>query len=192
MAKVIRNKYVFRKGNVWHQYLPRRVDGNQEYNFAKNKAMPEDFNQPMEVDQPPKLWLVWAYRRTDTERKWTKENLKSLFGSLPTPGKMHVFKNTASINDKLWKVKPFIEVRPITFPNGEPTEADAPFTELFVDGRCIVDREAATRPTDIPICDTKTQFKKGYLEASLKRRYETFKDVYPDTVYTPGNITLVE
>jgi hypothetical protein len=154
--------------------------------------MPEDFNEPMDVAEPPKLWLVWAYRKTDIERPWTKNNLKELFGDLPVPGKMHVFKNTASINDKLWKVKPFIEVRPITFPNGEPTETDAKFTELFVDGQCIVDRNVNSQAGDISIYDPKSQFRPGYLEKFLRRRYETFKDVYPDTVYNPSNITVVD
>jgi hypothetical protein len=88
MAKVIRNRYVFRKNNRWNQYLPRREDGNREYDFKKHDALPMNFNEPMDVAEPPKLWLVWAYRRTDEGREWTKERVKQVFGCFPEPGKM--------------------------------------------------------------------------------------------------------
>lgn len=37
---------------------------------------------------------------------------------------MEVLINSAAMNDKLWNVKHLIELRPITFPNGEPSEGD--------------------------------------------------------------------
>ncbi|KAI6177101.1 hypothetical protein M3Y97_00870600 [Aphelenchoides bicaudatus] len=190
--KVIRNRYVFRKNNRWNQYLPRREDGNKEYDFEKNDAMPKDFNQPMDVETPPKLWLVWAHRATNEGRDWTNDRVKQVFGCFPEPGKMHVFKNTADINDRLWRIKHLIEVRPITFPNGEPTTSDVAFTEIFADGRCVVDRETVADPSTIKIYDPKKQFAAGYLSAVLARRDGLFKDVYPDNVYTPSKITLVE
>jgi hypothetical protein len=62
--------------------------------MKKNHAMPEDFNMPMEVEKPPKLWLVWAYQKPNNNRPWTNKNLFDLFGGMPELGKMHVFKNT--------------------------------------------------------------------------------------------------
>lgn len=192
MAKVIRNCYVYRKNDRWYQHLPRRNDIGGVYDFEKQNAMPEDFNQPMEVGTPPKLWLVWPYRKTNSERQWIKEHLQDLFGELPTPGKMHIFKNTSNINAKLWHVKHLIEVRPISFPNGEPTADDVAFTELHADGRCVVDREANADYTSLKLFDGKAHFAPGYLTAFLRRRDKTFKDVYPDTVYNPSNITIVD
>lgn len=192
MAKVIRNCYVYRRDNRWHQYLPRRNDKNPEYDLKKNNAMPENFNQPMEVDQPPKLWLVWVYRNTYHERKSVKNRLEQLFGTVPEPGKMHVLKNTADINDHLWRVKHLIELRPVSFPNGEPTSKDVGFTELFTDGRCVVDKEANADHNSIELYDGYSQFKPGYLSDFMNKRDRRYKDVYVDNVYNPANITVVD
>lgn len=135
MAKVIRTRYVYRKYDRWWQYLPRREDGNKEYDFEKHNATPRDFNEPMDVAEPPKLWLAWAYQPTDGGRFWSKRLVKEVFGCFPEPGKMYVFKNTADTNERLWRIKHLIEIRPMSFPNGEPTVADIAFTELFADGR---------------------------------------------------------
>lgn len=37
---------------------------------------------------------------------------------------MAIFKNTPSQNRELWRVKHMIEIRPLIFPNGEPTMDD--------------------------------------------------------------------
>jgi hypothetical protein len=194
MAKVIRNCWVYKKDNRWFRYLPRRNDGWKEYDFEKYKAMPSDFNQPMEVDEPPKLWVVWICRGPEKEPNWTKERMKQLFGEdgWDKHGKIHVFKNTASMNDLLWHVKHIIDIRPMSFPNGEPTAADIPYTEVLPDGRCVVDREHMANPNEVQVMDPKKQFGQGYLYRMLKRRYNAFKDIYPDTVYNPKNVTVID
>lgn len=129
MAKVIRQCWVWKPHYRWHVYLPRRNDGLREYDFEANNATPSSFPEPM-PEEPPKLWLVWFYRDLSGEPRWTKEHIRRLFGGDPTPGDMHVFKNTADINKQLWHMKHLIELRPMRFPNGEPTEADINHLEV--------------------------------------------------------------
>lgn len=43
---------------------------------------------------------------------------------------MFVFKNTASQNAELWPLKHLIEIRPLYFPNGEPTADDVNALEV--------------------------------------------------------------
>lgn len=45
---------------------------------------------------------------------------------------MFVFKNTASQNAELWPLKHIIEVRALSFPNGEPTIDDVNALEVCV------------------------------------------------------------
>ncbi|KAI6204623.1 Integrator complex subunit 11 [Aphelenchoides besseyi] len=189
MAKVIRNRWVFRKHNRWFRYLPRREDGSREYDFEKHSAMPDDFAQPMDVEAP-KLWLVWRYRSTAGEPSWTVKRVRELFGTADV-GKMHIFKNTSSVNDQLWHLKHLIEVRPIRFPMGEPTDADIPHMELRADGTCTIDRDCNVNPTEVKLVDEKWQQTPNYLRRQLKRRDNTFKDVYADAVYTPANISIM-
>ena len=50
---------------------------------------------------------------------------------------MRIFPNTAAWNDRLWKIKHLIELRPLTFPKGEPTMDDVRYTEIRPDGRLV-------------------------------------------------------
>jgi large subunit ribosomal protein L30 len=43
---------------------------------------------------------------------------------------MEIMKNTASTNEALWHIKHLIELRPITFPYGEPTIDDVGHIEV--------------------------------------------------------------
>lgn len=43
---------------------------------------------------------------------------------------MFIFKNTASQNTELWPLKHVIEVRALSFPNGEPTIDDVNALEV--------------------------------------------------------------
>lgn len=43
---------------------------------------------------------------------------------------MEVFKNTASVNHELWHIKHLIDLKPLTFPNGEPTMEDVKSLEV--------------------------------------------------------------
>jgi hypothetical protein len=98
----------------------------------------------------------------------------------------------ADTNDKLWSVKHLIEVRPISFPNGEPTEADIGFVELHADGRCVIDQKANVDHESVKFIDESAQFTQKYLARVLRYRDRRFKDVFTDNVYSPANITIMD
>lgn len=129
MAKVIRNCWVYKPNYSWHVYLPRRKDTNKEYDYEAHNATPSTFPEPM-AEEPPKLWLVWFYRDLAGEPRWTQNRVRRLLGGDPKPGEMLVFKNSADVNKQLWHMKHLIELRPMRFPNGEPTEADVNHLEV--------------------------------------------------------------
>lgn len=50
-------------------------------------------------------------------------------------------KNIPESNARLWKIKHLLEIKPITFPYGEPTENDLKHTLLKENGECLVTKE---------------------------------------------------
>ncbi|XP_077286721.1 mitochondrial ribosomal protein L30 [Arctopsyche grandis] len=54
-----------------------------------------------------------------------------------------IVKNTPRNNAALWKIKHLVEIKPITFPYGEPTPNDINHTVLRETGECIVTKEIA-------------------------------------------------
>uniref|UniRef100_A0A915EFG8 Vitellogenin n=1 Tax=Ditylenchus dipsaci TaxID=166011 RepID=A0A915EFG8_9BILA len=105
---------------------------------------------------------------------------------------MNVFKNTVSTNTELYKVKHLIEVKPITFPYGEPTLDKIKNLEIMVDGKCIIDEKVAPDPEGIQVFDPLKQFSANYLGSKLKSRDVRYKDVYEDTVYNPANVSIID
>ncbi|VDK22541.1 unnamed protein product [Anisakis simplex] len=144
------------------------------------------------VGEPPKLWLAWVYRKPSGEPHWTKTRLKKLFGEDVKPGKMEIFKNTATQNAELWHVKHLIELRPLTFPNGEPTIDDVNAIEIFADGRCVIDRRLVCDEEQLRLADPEKQMTGSYLSSMLGKRYHGYKDIYEDNVYTPSNISVID
>jgi len=192
MAKVIRSCWVWRKNNRWWRYLPRRVDGYNKLNMEDEYAFESlrTFPEPMQC-KPPKLWVVWIFRDFNLQNVVVKDHIKKLFGDDAKPGEIHVFKNTPSSNIQLWKIKHIIEVRPMIFPQGEPTLEDAHHLEIMADGRCLVSKEFPN-PEGIQLIDSNKQFSCSYLVSLLRARDLSGKDVFEDTVYNPANISIVD
>ncbi|VDN54934.1 unnamed protein product, partial [Dracunculus medinensis] len=182
--------WVYKKTHSY-KYLPRRQDGPKEFDYTSNQVDPENFPEKME-GEPPKLWLAWIYRSASGEPHWTKKWLEKLFGKNFQPGEMAIFKNTPSQNRELWRVKHMIEIRPLIFPNGEPTMDDINSLEVFADGRCIIDKRLACDPAQLQIMDSRKQLSSGYLSFRLKQRYDSYKDIFEDNVYTPSNISVLD
>lgn len=191
MAKVIRNQWVYKKDGHWYRYLPRRNDGPKEFDYQANMAGPEHFPEKMK-SKPPKLWLAWIYRDYSKDSYYIKNKIEKLFGKDAKPGKMFVFKNTASQNAELWPLKHLIEIRPLCFPNGEPTADDVNALEVFPDGRCIVDKHLSCEPSKLQVLDPQKQMSSSYLCSRLRSRYNRSQDIFETNVYTAKNVTLIE
>lgn len=105
---------------------------------------------------------------------------------------MEVFLNTPAWNERLWRVKHLIELRPLTFPNGEPTADDVGHTRVYSDGRCVVDKRLAVDPSALQLADPRKQMTSKYLSQQSMRLWHQCKDVHEDTVYTPANVSITE
>ncbi|GMT19935.1 hypothetical protein PFISCL1PPCAC_11232 [Pristionchus fissidentatus] len=218
MAKVIRNRWVFRPHGKWHRYLPRRNDAVKEYDYESMGGSLSDFRRDMAEDErtadmvaafaapgsaaaaapstskPSKLWLAWIYREPLGEPKWTKQSIEGLFGKNWKVGRMEVLKNTAATNEELWKVKHLIDLRPVTFSEGvEPTEADLPYLKISPDGSVSAAKSGSPlREEDLKLTDEKKHFTPAQMRSQLSRRYFGYKDVHEANVYTPKNRVLIE
>lgn len=178
-----------------------------EFDYAKHNALPDHFPDRLE-GAPPKLWVGWLYRpNLKGELKWIRRDVEFLFGkdwqvrlfrrlymrsARLQPGKMEVFKNTPAWNERLWRVKHLIELRPLTFPNGEPTADDVGHLRVHSDGRCVVDKRLAVDPAALRLADPRKQMTSKYLSQQSMRLWHLKKDVHEDTVYTPSNISITE
>ena len=104
---------------------------------------------------------------------------------------MHVFKKCHSINARLWKLKHLIEIKPITFPHGEPTENDVGHIELKPSGECIIDIRLDVEPEQLDLDRNKKakQFTSGYLLSQTLRKYHQYDRIQEDDVWSDPNVS---
>ena len=189
MAKQIRECWVWKKQNRWWRYLPRRDDARPKIDLDELGDQCATFTDPMPAE-PPKLWVAWLYK--DFEGKGSvelRDQVRKLFGKDAKPGEMKMFKNTLSTNKQLWKIKHLLEIRPVSFPDGEPELKDIFHLEVMADGRCVIDR-SLPNPENVQLINPSKQFTQSYLVSRLKTKDIRHEDVFEDTVYNPQNITI--
>lgn len=131
--------------------------------YANNelKRMKNFFDQVLEYRKrseegfkPSKLFMVWRIATLAGRPKWEKETMIKL-GLVDHKIKYAIVKNTASNNEILWSVKHLIRVKPITFPDGFPSEDDLYKTylkqngELTVEARLHVDCQELERDAEL-------------------------------------------
>ncbi|CAL1285730.1 unnamed protein product [Larinioides sclopetarius] len=103
--------------------------------------------------EPSKLFMVWKNASLVGRPIWEKEAMLKL-GIADHKVKYAIVMNTASNNKFLWSIKHLIRVKPITFPDGFPTEDDSYCTflkqtgELIIASRLKVDPENLERDPD--------------------------------------------
>uniref|UniRef100_A0A8R1I683 39S ribosomal protein L30, mitochondrial n=1 Tax=Caenorhabditis japonica TaxID=281687 RepID=A0A8R1I683_CAEJA len=197
MAKVIRNRWVYRPDNKWTRYLPRRNDAVKEFDYEKGggslKDYTEEIPKEMQPKQASKLWMAWLYRDLSGEPKWTKSHVEGLFGADYKVGRMEIFRNTALVNEELWKVKHLIELRPVTFKDGvEPSEEDIFTTKILANGQCEVTPGGHVANEDELRLADKNQWTRKELARDLTKKYHRYQSVFEQNVYTPSNITVIK
>jgi len=176
----------------WHEYkyLPRPKYGRMQYDYEEMEATPEKF--PYKLDgQPPKLWVAWLYRMPKNVDAKMRQQIVELFGGdlVKQVNKMKIFKNTPYWNNLLWSAKSFIEIRPITFPNGEPTDADINHTTILSSGECVVDKTLSVDETQLTTKpgDDWRHFPYGYIPSKLLSRWYSCREVQEDDVWSDPN-----
>uniref|UniRef100_A0A182ITJ7 Large ribosomal subunit protein uL30m n=1 Tax=Anopheles atroparvus TaxID=41427 RepID=A0A182ITJ7_ANOAO len=118
-------KFLYKDGILKDQiyYYPR--DNNREI--------------PALEGEPAKLFRVTRLKPVKGLPYWEKRILRGL--GLFENNAVAVVKNIPENNARLWKVKHLVEIQPITFKYGEPTEGDIERTFLKEDGECVVVRK---------------------------------------------------
>ncbi|KRX76815.1 DNA polymerase lambda [Trichinella sp. T6] len=166
-----------------YRYLPRPVTGVHEFDYESMEATPDHFPDKLEIR--PKLWVAWLYRKPSNEPRWIKKDIELLFGVKPKLLEMNIFKNMPYWNKRLWKIKHLIEVKPIVFPNGEPTEEDIPYMRLFPDGRCVVDKAMKVDTLEADELDEETnELTAKYFNEKLRFKWNRFDDILEDAPWT--------
>ncbi|KRX98306.1 DNA polymerase lambda [Trichinella pseudospiralis] len=166
-----------------YRYLPRPITGMHEFDYESMEATPDHFPDKLEIR--PKLWVAWLYRQPSNEPRWIKRDIELLFGVKPKLLEMNIFKNMPYWNKRLWKIKHLIEVKPIVFPNGEPTEEDIPYMRLFPDGRCIVDKAMKLDTLEADeLNEEKNELTAKYFNEKLRFKWNRFEDILEDAPWT--------
>uniref|UniRef100_A0A0R3PLE7 39S ribosomal protein L30, mitochondrial n=1 Tax=Angiostrongylus costaricensis TaxID=334426 RepID=A0A0R3PLE7_ANGCS len=180
------DRWVYRPHGRWYRYLPRRNDSVKEFNYEAGGSLSEFkeemASEPLQLHEEanisaPKLWMAWLYRDLSGEPYWTKKRVMKLFGTDFVVGRMDVFPNTSAFNEELWHIKHLIELKPITFPDGEPTSDD--IMDLF---------HNRLQHSVIIIL----QWSPKELTSQLASKYYGCKDVFETNVYTNANISIVK
>lgn len=89
-----------------------------------------------------KLYAVWR-RRALKKKTWMEREVLEELGleSQVKREEMVVLPNTPSIVKKLWQVKHLVQMVPITFPSGEPSEEDIEHVLLKRSGEMLVTKQ---------------------------------------------------
>ncbi|XP_065343595.1 uncharacterized protein mRpL30 [Cloeon dipterum] len=114
----------FSRGNGEDRRVPKEPD--ERVPFEKHHGF---YYYPRPDEQkipytPSKLLMVQRVAKWAYNPKWDKKVLKEL-GLNKERGEVVIVKNTPQMNKMLYQVKHLIKIKPVTFPNGEPTEEDA-------------------------------------------------------------------
>ncbi|XP_055629890.1 39S ribosomal protein L30, mitochondrial [Toxorhynchites rutilus septentrionalis] len=102
----------------------------------------ENGNIP-EHQEPTKLFMVRRVKQVKGCPYWEKRLLRDI--GLFESNAVSIVKNIPENNARLWKIKHLVEIVPISYPHGEPSEADINHTILKDNGECVVIKELEQR-----------------------------------------------
>ncbi|CDW56964.1 DNA polymerase lambda [Trichuris trichiura] len=181
MAKPPRACFVYKPLHKY-VYLPRPNVRPSDFDYEAAGSSPDDFEEKLE--KAPKLWVAWLYRKPSQETRNVRQITKELFGSPPRLLDMKVFKNTPYWNGQLWKIKHLIEINPISFPHGEPTEADIPYVRLLPSGECLVSKRVENQSPIVETDDLGKSLEK-LINRRLKTKWNQFDEILEDSPWSP-------
>ncbi|KAI5642410.1 hypothetical protein NE865_05437 [Phthorimaea operculella] len=96
---------------------------------------------------PPKLFRVERIKPVKHNPWWLKRILKGF--KIDEEERVAIVKNIPENNVRLWKIKHLVQITPIVFPYGEPTEQDIKHTVLKESGQCIVTKTLEPVPEQV-------------------------------------------
>lgn len=125
-------------------YSPSELRIAQTY-FEKVKEYRKKSEEGFE---PSKLFMVWRIGSLIHRPIWEKETIIKL-GLHHHKARYAIVKNTASNNKMLWSIKHLIRVKPITFPDGFPTQEDIYGTFLKQTGELVIAERLRVAPDEL-------------------------------------------
>lgn len=164
---------------TYNKLRKKPIVADPTYSRSELKRIKNYFDQVLEYRKrseegfkPSKLFMVWRIASLVGRPKWEKETMIKL-GLVHDKVKYAIVKNTASNNEILWSVKHLIRVKPISFPDGFPSEDDLYKTylkqngELIVEPRLHVDCEELERDAELK----KKTLDHRYLQEDLRLQW---------------------
>ncbi|XP_050414971.1 uncharacterized protein LOC126829258 [Patella vulgata] len=142
---VLNTQVRYRRSNRPLEIYPENMSWTKPiYELQEQKMKEEKENK----QEPAMLHMVWRVKKLAGRPYWEKDVLKML----KLDGKMfqvQIHKNTPEVNDMLKFVKHLIEIKPITFPYGLPTdETDYEHCLLQDNGEFVVTQKLNGADTD--------------------------------------------
>lgn len=130
---------------TYNKLRKKPVTADENYSHSELKYIKQIFDQVLEFRKraeegfkPSKLFMVWRIASLVGRPIWEKETIIKL-GLADHRVKYTIVKNTASNNEVLLSIKHLIRVKPITFPDGFPTENDMYQTFLKQSGELLIE-----------------------------------------------------
>lgn len=111
-------------------------DGKKNQNFCRPQVHFEQLyqkisdTQDMNVTKPSPIHLVWRHQPFYCRPWWEKIALRKLGLHYQYDHERVLIPNTPHYNRLLWEVKHLIKIKPLTFPDGVPTEKDIGATRV--------------------------------------------------------------
>ncbi|GAB6024849.1 39S ribosomal protein L30, mitochondrial [Chamberlinius hualienensis] len=127
--------------------------------------------------KPTKLFAVWRTSRILGIPYWLKDILENKLGLTAETQYTHpvIVRNSPAVNQMLWHVKHLIRLKPITFPDGFPTEKDIGSTFLNYNGELRIRKEYRYAPEKLVITEEEKKMDPRTLKKLLiKRWYDAY------------------
>jgi len=125
---------------------PTMLDAAKQLGFNTIKEMYPAY--PLE--KPPRMWMITQIKSMYGYPYWVKDTMKEL--GLYKKNDISIQINSPNMNEALWQIKSLIRIKPITFPDGFPTEEDVGFTKLCSDGTFKITQKLQNDdPSKIPV-----------------------------------------
>ncbi|KAJ6635232.1 39S ribosomal protein L30, mitochondrial [Pseudolycoriella hygida] len=122
-----------------HNKKAQYMNDAQLYEKVRYYPRVPDFKEDP-IENPTKLFRVQRIKVLKGTPYWERRILQ-LLGLTRKMSDVTVVKNIPEMNAMLWKVKHLVDIKPVVFPYGEPTENDINHSFLKESGECIVTKE---------------------------------------------------
>jgi len=113
------------RARILNKVMKQDPESVKHHGFTFYPRHPDQKDPPYE---PAKLFMVTKIKSVRGQPYWEKYLVGRHF-KLQENGTTVIVKNTPETNQKLYRIKHLVEIKPITFPNGFPTDTTSGFLD---------------------------------------------------------------